>query len=1447
MSEAKSTAGSAEHDIAVIGMACRFPGGVRTPEDLWRLSMTETDAITEIPESRWRTADLYAADPTQPGMISTKWAGCIEDIDRFDAEFFGISPREAAQIDPQQRLLLETAHEAMETAGAARHAAAVSGGGVFVGISGSDYGRLLGRDLPAVDAHFSTGQASSIAANRLSYVFGMAGPSLAVDTACSSSLVAVHLAVRSLRAGDCRLALAAGVNLVLAPDQWVSASKAGMMSPTGRCRSFGAGADGFVRSDGCGVLVLKPLALAEADGDHVLGVIRGSAVNQDGRSNGLTAPNGPAQEAVIRAALADAGIGPEQVGHVEAHGSGTPLGDPIEIGALAATYGRRSPDAGPCVVSSVKSNLGHSEAAAGMAGLIRLLLCLREGQVPATLHTRDLNPGLPLDGTRLVVAQRTEPWSPGHPRVGSVSSFGFGGTNAHIVVQQAAPGPHRTPERHPGPLVLPLSAVCDEALRTLAARYLQAVDAETDDPGRIGSLCYSAAAGRRHRPVRAAFTGADPAELRGQLESFSSARALPRSLSRATGTRWRDTVFVFSGQGQKLTGAGTALLVEPAFAEHAQRCARTFDGPLGISVLDLLTRDDAAAERELSRTDVAQALLFTVQSGLALLWGRFGLTPAAVMGHSAGETAAAHAAGLLDFDAAADLVLARGTTMQDADDGRMVAVSAPAEAVTPILDKYSGTVVIAVENAPRSVVVSGPAAAVTELTRELHWAGHHCRPLPGRFAFHSPVMADAATALERSGAGAATGPGGTPLFSSVTGSLLDSTRLDATHWARGLAGPVRFREAVQEAVRWGFTAFLEIGPRPTLGGAIRASAAQADATAQVVHAACPEDADLKGPRGVLPDLYVRGADINWQAVYAGGRFLPGTPTYPWQRESHWAVGTFLPAVGHDCATPQGPAGQGQSAGAPTRVPDRPRHDSTDLLRVQEPSSSASSVSAAPSVSADGQRAAAPVVPAGRSVGSLVRAQLDVMQQQLALLGRPRQAQGAAVGNGARALPPHRAVPAPVPVPVLSSGSDSPAPDRWPVSAHQRELWELCRRSGPEDLAYNETVVLAFRGRVETEPLRRALRAVCRRHPALRAVFTPDGTHLVVADSPGPDMLRAVAEDDSSATAAVREFADAPFDLAAGPLFRTLLVRRGADRSDLVLSAHHLVFDGTSVSTVLADLATAYEQAVNGADPVRDAVPRQPGATTTQEGASEELVAYWRGRLDGHPAPVWATGTEAAASVRPGPPTRQTFRMEQGVWDALTARCPALRSTPFMVAFSAFTAALHRLSGRDDLVVGVPVDQRQDERERGWVGHFVNYVPVRSRRTGPDFLPHHRRTSRALLEDMGQAGLPLHGMLEALEREGAVTDTWAARRELTSVVFDLNPTVPDVALGGARGEIVLPPVREAKFDLFFDVIPVDGAVLVDVIHRAHVPVDDVRRLWTHWHELIRQVAFDTMTG
>ncbi|MFF2806326.1 aminotransferase class III-fold pyridoxal phosphate-dependent enzyme [Streptomyces sp. NPDC058000] len=1996
MRSAPDTAGGtvadpAGHDIAVVGMACRFPGGVRSPEDLWRLSLAGADAVAEIPRSRWQAADRYAPDPEQPGAISTKWAGCIEDVDRFDAGFFGISPHEARQMDPQQRLLLETAHEALEDAGVPRRSPLLAGGGVFVGISGSDYGRLLGRDLAAVDAHFSTAQASSIAANRLSYVFDMTGPSMAVDTACSSSLVAVHLAVRSLRAGECGLALAGGVNVVLAPDQWVSVSKAGMMSPTGRCRSFGAGADGFVRSDGCGVVVLKTLARARADGDRVLGVIRGSAVNQDGSSNGLTAPNGPAQEAVIRAALADAGTDPARIGLVEAHGSGTPLGDPIEIGALAATYGRAGEPTDPCLVTSVKSNLGHTEAAAGMAGLIRLLLCLGAGQVPPTLHTSALNPRLPLDGTRLAIARRTEEWRAPGPRVGAVSSFGFGGTNAHVIVEQPAPEPAREPYRPPALHVLPLSAAAREPLAELAARYLTALDALPDGDQPLGDLCHSAAVCRGHHPVRAAFTGRDRAELRRQVAAFRQDAPGPDASPTTGGAPWRDTVFVFSGQGQQLAGSGAELLAEPVFAAHARRCARAFDAELGVSVLDELGREAGAAEPSAGRTDVEQALLFTLQTGLARLWESFGLAPAAVLGHSAGEAAAAHVSGLLDFDAATALVLARGAAMQTASGaGLMVSVSAPVEDVAPLLAGYGDALVVAVENGPRSVVVSGPAAAVREFTDEVARRGFSHRPLPGGFAFHSPAMAPAAAALRGTGAGRPTGPSAVPFFSSVTGALFDAARRDPGHWADGVAGRVRFRQAVRSAVTWGFGNFLEIGARPTLEGAVRATAAEAGTAAQVLHGARPRGDGAAGPRAVLAELYGRGAHIDWQAVCAGGRYLPGTPAYPWQRPRHWAL-PDRPGADEERAAPtdheptpprvnrrnplteQHDWAVDEVRGALSQVLGHPREDiaqgarflelgadSILLLRlvtavnerhgtgfkahdlfetyatVGDLAAALAKESAAPSPAdpVPPVAAAQPLVPAAPRpatapttplVEQVVRDQLALMQQQLSLLGqsaegvptpsatalpaaqtgppavttrpapaappapvragarpgaaaagsgltgrqqeyvdgivrrmegrsprskqlagryrkhlvesrtwanfRPelkelnfpiavRRARGArfwdvdgaeytdyCLGFGVHFLghnPPYveeavarqlgRSVslgpqqeltyrvaeqfcrvtghdrvtftntgseavmgavrlarlatgrpkvvyfeksyhgitegmlgrgtgefggvdpispglsggaladvvvlpyddPAsldylrahvheiaavlvepvqarnPVTQPVAflrqlreltattgtvlifdemitgfrvgirgaqglfgitpdlatygkilggglgisaiagkkalldgldggdwSYGDDSapyaettlfggtfqkhplsiaaagavlthleehgerlyqevndraagltsalsdlfrqrelpysvatfgslwrfqygglsnlyqplplemlyhslladglyvwegrtfflstehtdgdaerflaavdrnldalheaefltlggadrpgrtatpavPAPPRaqWPMSAQQRELWALCRRAEPDSVAYNEAVVLELHGPVDDAALGTALAAVRQRHPALRAVCSPDGAQLSVVETADEVLRCAEAADDAAAKAAVDAFVNAPFVFEAGPLFRCLLLRRAEDRSDLVIAAHHLVFDGMSVSTVLTDLVAAYAQAMEGVDPAAEVAVRQPVALPAGP-VSTDLVSYWRRRLADSPAPLWGAGP-AADGARPGRPTRRTFQLEQEVWDAVTARCPALRCTPFMVAFSAFTAALHATCGRDDLVVSVPVDQRPGERERDWVGHYVSYVPVRSTAGAADVRAHHDRTSHLLTQDLGHADVPLHTVLDALEQEGTVPDAWRTRREVTSVVFDLNPAVPTVKLGAVTGELRLPEVAEAKFDLFFDVIPVEGGVLVDIMHRDHVPAGDVERLWTQWCAALRRIIDDT---
>ncbi|MER7132435.1 aminotransferase class III-fold pyridoxal phosphate-dependent enzyme [Streptosporangium saharense] len=894
-------------EIAVVAMACRFPGGVTSPEELWRLLLDGADAVGEVPPSRWSVERLYSADPAEPGKISSRWAGCVDGIEEFDAAFFGLSPAEAEHMDPQQRLLLEVAHEAMERAGLPSTHDLVRDCGVFVGISGSEYGRALGDDLTAIGPYFSTGQALSIAANRISYAWDMHGPSVAVDTACSSGLVAVDMAVQSLRRGACPVALAGAVNLVLAPENWVSLSRFGMMATDGRCRSFGAGGDGFVRSDGCALLLLKPLETAERDGDEILAVIRGSAVNQDGRSNGLTAPNGPAQEAVIRAALRDAGLPAEAVSYVEAHGSGTALGDPIEMGALTRTYGRRK--AGLCHVGSVKSNIGHAEAAAGIAGLVKLVLCLRNGHLPASLHATPPNPRLRLDGTRMRVVTEPLAWT-GESLVGAVSSFGFGGTNAHVIVsvapgrttRETVPGtapeqpntareavPERVPEQlnptrkaapeapgappgaAPPTLVLPVSARSPQALRALAVRYADFVEAHAEVS--LADLCHSAAVRRTHHRHRAALVVADDTEGRRRLPG--ELRELPRTSD--DGPPWRDPVLVFSGQGAQYPGMARHLLDRPPFAGVVARCEPVFQAELGVSVRALL-----AGEELPPHTDVAQATLFTFQAGLYELWRSLGIVPAAVVGHSAGEPAAAYAAGLLDLEAAARLTALRGAAMRLVHGcGRVVAVGGPVADATPYLREG---VVVAARNGPGAFVVSGADPALAATTEALGRAGFTCTPLPGEYAFHSPLMRPAAEAMRRARV-APTAPGGSALFCSTSlGAVVNGVRLDADYWAEGITGPVRFQEAVEALTEMGFGAFLEIGPKPTLASGIVRTARRNGGAARVVQA--HRDG---GTVPTLVELYLAGADLDWRAVSPGGAFLPGLPTYPWQRTRHWAL------------------------------------------------------------------------------------------------------------------------------------------------------------------------------------------------------------------------------------------------------------------------------------------------------------------------------------------------------------------------------------------------------------------------------------------------------------------------------------------------------------------------------------------------------------------------------
>ncbi|MEZ4271524.1 MAG: SDR family oxidoreductase [Myxococcota bacterium] len=677
--------------VAIVGMGCRFPNGANTLERFWTLLEKGDNAVVEVPSSRWDIDAFYDPDPNAPGKMVTRWGGFLDDVDQFDCRFFGVSPREAAGMDPQQRLLLETSWEALEQAGITTSQLLDHPVGVYVGMTSNDYSRLVDSSaaIRSMDAYSGTGNAASVAAGRLSYFLGLRGPAMAIDTACSSSLVAVHLACQALRSGDCEMALAGGVNLILTPESTVYFSRLGAMSPDGLCKSFDASADGYVRSEGCGVVVLKRLSAAQADGDRVLGVISGSAVNQDGRSNGLTAPNGPAQQEVIRRALAQAQIAPADVSYVEAHATGTALGDPIEVQALSAVLGENRASDAPVILGSVKSNIGHTEGAAGVAGLIKAVLALNHEAIPKSLHFNEPNPHIPWERLPVVVAQETTPWPRGdRQRVAGVSSFGFSGTNAHVIVTEApqieGSPTVETSDRDPAlanTVLLPLSAKHAAALPQLASATAALLEADPATRPCLRDVLHTATQRRTHHPHRLAVTGDSASALAAGLHAFAAGQAneAVRSAICRTDTP-PATVFVFPGHGSQWCGMGRQLYTtEPVFRAEIDAADTAIRREVGWSLVDALLSDDPAA---LGTIDRIQPTLWALQIALAQLWQSWGVIPDAVVGHSMGEVAAAYVAGALSLDDAARIVCQRSKLLLTvAGQGAMAVVELSAEAL----------------------------------------------------------------------------------------------------------------------------------------------------------------------------------------------------------------------------------------------------------------------------------------------------------------------------------------------------------------------------------------------------------------------------------------------------------------------------------------------------------------------------------------------------------------------------------------------------------------------------------------------------------------------------------------------------------------------------------------------------------------------------------------------
>ncbi len=899
-----------DEPIAIIGVACRFPGAP-DPEAYWRVLSEGVDAISEIPEDRFDVDEFYDPDQQTPGKIYTRSGGYLDSVDGFDPEFFGISPREAVWMDPQQRLMLEIAWEGLERAGYAPASLRGSRTGVFVGVGANEYAHLLsGNSVENLEGHFITGNALNAISGRVAFTLGLEGPAVAMDTACSSSLVAVHQAVQALHSGDCDMALAGGVNVLLSPASAVAASRARMLAPDGHCKTFDAAADGYVRGEGCGVLVLKRLSDAQRDGDRISAVIRSSAVNQDGASSGLTVPNGGAQQRLIAAALARAGLSGAEVDYLEAHGTGTPLGDPIEVQAAAAVYGAGRDPGHPLLMGTAKTNIGHLESAAGVAGLIKVVLSLQHQLLPKTLHFRDPNPHIPWESLPVQVVDRPTPWHTGdHPRRAGISSFGFTGTNAHVLIEEAPqpvgdeptedlPADAAAPEtpREPWSL-LPLSARSAQGLTALAARYSSWLEEHPDAP--LADVCFTAGTGRSHFEHRAALVANSVHEARMLLDDLVANRLRPGVLRGECGDP-PSTAWFFPGQGSQYPGMARELFdTEPVFAETVRRCAQAVDPMLPRPLLEVLLSGDRDTAETLRHTSFAQPAIFAVEMGLARLWQSWGIEPDVVLGHSVGQYAAACVAGVFSLEDGARLIAERGRLFGSLPaGGRMVAVFADPEYVERSAEKFPRVSVGAYNG--RNTVLSGPAEDLEEIVAACSQDGTRCTWLETSHAFHSelldPVLDDFESFARQFSYAAPT----LPLVCNRTGAVLTvETPLNAQYWRRHSRQPVQFTESVRTVAALGCSVLMEIGPQPILTAAALQIWPESAATpTAIVSLRKGANAQRQITEG-LAAAYICGH----RPDFAARQHTPGPrlelPTYPFQRRRYWPKASAIMGGGSD--------------------------------------------------------------------------------------------------------------------------------------------------------------------------------------------------------------------------------------------------------------------------------------------------------------------------------------------------------------------------------------------------------------------------------------------------------------------------------------------------------------------------------------------------------------------
>lgn len=880
--------------IAVIGIGCRFPGGSHDPDSFWELLLKKRDAITEIPQDRWDVNKFYDPKPGVPGKYYTRFGGFIDNIHQFDPNFFGISPREAERMDPHQKLLLEVTWEAMEDAGIPVDRSKASNIGVFVGISNQDYQKIDFSlfEIDSTSIHTATGISFSIAANRISHNFNFSGPSIALDTACSSSLVTLHLAVQSIQNHECDMALAGGTNVILSPTTYVTFCNLSMLSPDGKCKAFDAHADGFVRGEGAGLVLLKPLEKAIRDQNKIYAVILGSGINQDARTPGITHPSQQAQEQLLKKVYQESGVEPGKVSYVEAHGTGTAAGDPIEARALGRVIGSRRPQNSPLMVGSVKTNIGHLESASGIAGFIKTALILRHRKIPANLHFNNPNPKIPFEKFHLKVPKKMIDWPETYPRYAAVNSFGFGGTNAHVLLTSAPDVSIRSQRKkksvRTGDEVFCLSAPSQESLKTYAQECQNILFTEKWDPFTLHQICGALLKRKSRFPYRLSLVIDTKEKIYNGLTTFLRGESASGMTTAQTKHQAHKIAFIFSGQGPQWWGMGRELMEEePLYKQVIEECHNILSKYSEWSLLDELNRDENESRMQL--TSIAQPAIFALQAALFKLWESWGIKPDAVLGHSVGEVAAAYAGGILSLEDALYVIYHRGRCMEYAapSSGRMLAVGLPPDKAGPYLKDFAGRVHLGAVNSPESVTFTGDAEPLEIIERQLLKDNVFCRFIKTKYAFHSHHMEGMKDELLNILKGIRTQPPKIPVYSTVTGRLANDNDFSGEYWWDNVRNQVKFAQAVEDLIRKKFTVFLELGPHPVLTSAVTESLLHFQHQASVFSSLRRDHRDRFNLLTTLSALHSQGVKVNWTKLYPEHYFEVDLPHSIYLREESW--------------------------------------------------------------------------------------------------------------------------------------------------------------------------------------------------------------------------------------------------------------------------------------------------------------------------------------------------------------------------------------------------------------------------------------------------------------------------------------------------------------------------------------------------------------------------------